>query len=189
MRPLTPAWGRRHAGAVPMLGTDWKNVQPARLRTLVLLTLALGTTVAASWLVFGGRAAFGGPDRVLEQFWPAIYGSQALLAALCGLWVGRVEPSRVWMLTLVTGAWLGELLALTLGGHLLANELDPPVAWFYWWMATGGPLQPVAASAGGLLAGRCSDLILRRPHPKADARTSATTASRAAAARSGPVER
>ena len=134
-----------------MLGTDWNNVQPARLRTLVLLTLALGTTVAASWLVFGGRAAFGGPDRVLEQSWPAIYGSQALLAALYGLWVGRVEPSRVWMLTLVTGAWLGELLALTLGGNLLANELDPPVAWFYWWMATGGPLQPVAASAGGLL--------------------------------------
>ena len=145
------ALGRRHAGAVSTRGTDWTNVQPARLRTLVLLTLALGTTVAASWLVFGGRAAFGGPDRVLEQSWPAIYGSQALLAALYGLWVGRVEPSRVWMLTLVTGAWLGELLALTLGGNLLANELDPPVAWFYWWMATGGPLQPVAASAGGLL--------------------------------------
>ncbi len=136
---------------MPTRGSVWSRVHPAGLRTLVLLTLALGTTVAASWLVFGGRAAFGGPARVLEQSWPAIYGSQALLAALCGLWVGRIEPSAVRMLTLVFGAWLGELLALTLGGNLLANELDPPVAWFYWWMATGGPLHPVAASVGGLL--------------------------------------
>lgn len=55
------------------------------------------------------------------------------------------------MLTLVVGAWLGELLVLTLGGNLLANELDPPIAWFYWWMGTGGSLQPAAASAGALL--------------------------------------
>ncbi len=158
------AWGRRHAGAVPTRDRVWSRVQPARLRTVALLTLALGTSVAVSWLVFGGRAAFGGPDRVLAQSWPAIYGSQAVLAALCGLWVARVEPSRVWMLTLVIGAWLGELLALTLGGNLLANELDPPVARFYWWMATGGPLQPVAASAGGLLGW----LLLRSdPRPAA----------------------
>lgn len=127
------------------------RVQRARLRTLVMLTLALGATVAVSWLTFGGPSAFQGPDRVLGRSWPAIYGSQALLAALCGLILGRVEPSRAWILPLVVGAWFGELLALTLGGNLLANELDPPIAPFYWWMGTGGPLQPAAANAGALV--------------------------------------
>jgi hypothetical protein len=40
--------------------------------------------------------------------------------------------------------------------------------------ATGDPLQPVAASAGGLLGWALLRLILRRPRPKADARTSAS---------------
>jgi hypothetical protein len=121
---------------------------------LVQLTVVLGLTVAVSWLAFGGRAAFNGPDRVLRESWPLIYGSQAVLAAV-GLYIfARHESGELGirrLAALVLGAWLGELLALTLGGNLLANELDPDIAWFYWLMGTGGPIQPVAAFAGGLL--------------------------------------
>jgi hypothetical protein len=121
---------------------------------LVQLTLVLGLTVAVSWLAFGGRGSFNGPDRVLRDSWPLIYGSQAVMAAIGLLIFARREIAELGLRrlgALVVGAWLGELLALTLGGNLLANELDPNVAWFYWLMGTGGPLQPAAAFAGGLL--------------------------------------
>jgi hypothetical protein len=120
---------------------------------LALLTLALGMTVAVSWMVFGGTAAFRGPDRVLAESWPAIYGSQALLAALVGLVLARTrgDLGRWELAMLIAGAWLGELAVLTLGGTLLANELDPNVAWFFWLMGTGGPIQPAAAVLGALI--------------------------------------
>lgn len=121
---------------------------------LVQLTLVLGLTVAISWLAFGGRSAFNGPDRVLREAWPLIYGSQAVMAAI-GLFIfARRESAELGIRRLtavVVGAWLGELLALTFGGNLLANELDPDIAWFYWLMGTGGPIQPAAAFAGALL--------------------------------------
>ena len=93
---------------------------------------------------------------MLERSWPWIYGSQALLAAgfTCVFIRTRSFHFRgVHIVLLVLGAWTGELIALTAGGTLLANELDPEVAWIFWWMATGGPLQPLAAIAGGLLGG------------------------------------
>jgi len=120
---------------------------------VVGLTVVLGLTVAVSWLNFGGRAAFGAPDRVLRESWPLIYGSQAMLAAI-GLFIFASRETGVVALHdlagFVIGAWLGELVALTLGGNLLANELDPDTAWVYWWMGTGGPIQPLAALAGGV---------------------------------------
>lgn len=121
---------------------------------LALLTLVLGTTVALSWLIFGGRGAFLGPIRVLRESWPAIYGFQAALAAIALFLFARrqaatLRPSR--LVLLVVGAWLGELLVLTAGGTLLANELDPEFAWFYWLIGTGAPIQPAAAAIGGLL--------------------------------------
>jgi hypothetical protein len=123
--------------------------------TLAILTLALGATVPVSWLAFGGRLAAIGPDRALEQAGPWIYGSQAVLAAVIGaaaaLRLGR-GVSVVTLILLMFGAWLGELVVLTLGGNLVANEIDPPVAWFWWLLATAGPIQPLAASAG-VLAG------------------------------------
>jgi hypothetical protein len=121
---------------------------------MALLTLVLGMTVAASWLLFGGRAAFGGPDRVLRESWPAIYGFQAALAAIAVFVFARRQALAIRaprLLLLVVGAWLGELLVLTVGGTLIANELDPEFAWFYWLIGTGGPLQPAAATIGGLL--------------------------------------
>ena len=116
---------------------------------LVGLTLALGATVAVSWVMFGGRAAFQGPDRVLAAEWPLIYGSQALLAGLVGALMSRGVATAGRWVVLVISAWIGELIALTLGGNLLANELDPNVAWIFWWMGTGGPIQPIAAIIGG----------------------------------------
>ena len=132
-----------------------------RLLILVLLTLVLGTTVAMSWLIVGGTRAFQGPDRVLSESWPTIYGSQALLAGLALFLFARrqawaLRPQT--LVILVVGAWLGELLALTAGGQLLANELDPEVGWYYWLMGTGGPIQPAAAVTGGIVG-----LRSRRP--------------------------
>ncbi|HET7521348.1 MAG TPA: hypothetical protein VFK61_07405 [Candidatus Limnocylindria bacterium] len=123
--------------------------------SLAGLTLALGVTVPISWLAFGGRLAATGPDRALEQAGTWIYGSQAVLAALVGaaaaLLLGR-QASVVRLVLLMFGAWLGELVVLTLGGNLVANEIDPPVAWSWWLLATAGPLQPVAASLGAVAA-------------------------------------
>ena len=134
-----------------MIGLNWRTAL-----SLLNLTLVLGSTVAASWLLFGGGAAFRGPDRVLSQSWPLIYGSQAVLAAgLTWIVIRREAVSRLAdVMVLVTGAWIGELVALTLGGNLLANEIDPVNAWVFWWMGTGGPLQPIAALLGGLVAVR-----------------------------------
>lgn len=120
----------------------------------MVLTVALGATVAISWIAFSGGAAFQGPARVLGRSWPWIYGSQALLAASFTWSFIRTRSFRVRALhvvLLVLGAWTGELIALTAGGTLLANELDPDEAWIFWLMGTGGPLQPLAAIAGGLL--------------------------------------
>ena len=131
-----------------MIGLNWRSAL-----SLLNLTLLLGSTVAASWLIFGGGAAFRGPDRVLRESWPLIYSSQAILAAgLTWLVMRREAVSRMTdVLVLVSGAWIGELIALTVGGNLLANEIDPANAWVFWWMGTGGPLQPIAALVGGLI--------------------------------------
>jgi hypothetical protein len=94
---------------------------------------------------------------VLASSWAAIYGLQAILAAIAGaLLVGRVggRHSSVKLLAYCSGAWLGELLALTLFGGLLANEIHPDNGWFFWAEATGGPLQPIAAVLGGVAARR-----------------------------------
>jgi hypothetical protein len=59
------------------------------------------------------------------------------------------------------GGWLGEYLVLASG--LLADELNPLNAWFYWLLATAGPVQPVAAWLGGALGQR----LRRRPLTRA----------------------
>lgn len=122
-------------------------------RTALILTLALGSTVAISWLIFSGTIAFRGPMRVLADRWLLIYGSQSILAALVGFTLAKTAPRtsirRVGFLILV--AWIGEVVVLTLGGSILANELAPTVAWFYWLIGTGGPMQPIAAIVGAVI--------------------------------------
>lgn len=146
----------RQAGSIstdpggPLFGQAWVAVP--------MLTLGLGATVALSWFVFGGSAAFRGPLPALRESWPAIYGFQAVLAAAGTLWFARLAaPLTAWRLVgLIVAAWAGEWLVLFAGGRLIAGELGPEFAWFYWLIGTGGPAQPVAALLGGLLA-------LRRP--------------------------
>jgi hypothetical protein len=38
-----------------------------------------------------------------------------------------------------------------IGEPIVANELDPAIAWYYWLAATAGPLQPVVAFSAGWL--------------------------------------
>lgn len=136
------------------------NRQPVSLRgvaTVLLLTLFLGGTVVVSWLAFGGTAAFRGPIRALEDAWPLIYGSQAVFAAIVGFvaapFLAR-EFGRRGAVQAIAAAWVGEFLVLFLGGTLFAGELVPEVAWFYWLIGTGGPLQPLAALVGASITPR-----------------------------------
>jgi len=119
-------------------------------------TLALGFTVAISWFLFGGATAFRGPLAVLGESWPLIYGAQAALAAVVGwLLVGAVRALTPGRLTaVIAAAWVGEWAVLFVAGTVLANELTPNVAWFFWLIATGGPIQPLAAIAGAAVESR-----------------------------------
>jgi hypothetical protein len=136
----------------------------ARIRTTAtgtwasvgILTLALGLTVAVSWFVVGGSAAYRGPIPVLRELWLPLFGLEALLAAGCGFGFVSWLRERSWrrLVGLVIAAWVGEFLVLLFGGTIFANELVPGVAWFYWLIGTGGPVQPIAAVLGGLVAMR-----------------------------------
>ena len=129
------------------------------LATAVGLTLGLGTTVALSWFVFGGSVAFRGPLPALADAWPLIYGSQAVLAFALGVVLGSVttlDRSSV-VAVIVLAAWVGEWVVLLVAGPLFANELVPGVAWFYWLIGTGGPMQPLAALGGAFAARRLLD--------------------------------
>ena len=121
---------------------------------IVATTLGLGMTAALPWLLFGGAAAFRGPLVALRDSWPLIYGSQAVLAAVVGWLLGHSKrpatPGRA--VSVIGAAWVGEWAALFVGGTLIANELTPGIAWFFWLLATGGPIQPLAAVAGAALA-------------------------------------
>jgi len=134
----------------------------ARIRTalqptwasIAILTLALGLTVAVSWFVVGGSAAYRGPMPVLRESWLPLFGLESVLAAAVAFgFASRTgERSARRLVMLVIGAWLGELVVLTVAGTIFANELVPTVAWFYWVIGTGGPVQPIAAIIGGLAA-------------------------------------
>lgn len=150
------------------LADTMSNVLPStdRMRTLLgqpwvavsALTLGLGATVAVSWFLLGGSVAFRGPIPVFRESWPAIYGFEAVLAAVgLFMFVRLAPPQRPVRLALLIGAaWIGEFAVVFVGGTMFANELVPGVAWFYWILGTGGPIQPLAALAGGLLAIRSS---------------------------------
>jgi hypothetical protein len=117
-------------------------------------TLGLGATVGASWLLFGGAASFLGPIRVLERSWPVIYAFQAVLAAggtfVYQRFAGPLPMARIALI--VAGAWIGELIVLYFAGTLFAGELTSGIAWFFWLIGTGGPIQPLAALVGGWIA-------------------------------------
>lgn len=144
------------------------------LALIALLALALGLTVVFSLFLVGGSMALRGP-HVVQQSWPVVYGIQALLAAAVGYALVRfgapgLDARR--LLALVLAACVAELAVLLIVHPLLANELTPVSTVVYWLMATGGPLQPVTAYAGGLLALR---LVQPRTKPFPSASRGSTT--------------
>jgi len=162
------------------------NTRPTALRTaatVLALTIALGATVAISWLAFGGTAAFRGPLRAIEASWPLIYGSQTSFAGVLGFisapFLVRSFGHRGAVLAILA-AWVGEFFALLIGGRLLANELVPETAPLFWIVGTGGPLQPIAAILGVWLR------LRRRGIKGPQARTAGPQARRAEATSSRP---
>ena len=121
---------------------------------LPLLTLGLGATVAASWFIVGGSAAYRGPLPVVRDLWLPLYGMQGLLAAGGTFWFARhaAPISSFALVALIVGAWVGEWLVLLLGNTLFLGDPVLEFASFYWFVGTGGPVQPAAAALGGLLA-------------------------------------
>lgn len=124
------------------------------MRVLVLAvayTFALGFSLATAYYVMGGREALVGP-HVLNQSWPAIYALMAVFAATIAAPLRFAVPEvNGRLVAVIIGAWFGEYLVLASG--ILADELNPANAVFYWIAATGGPIQPVAAFVGALLGG------------------------------------
>jgi hypothetical protein len=128
-----------------------------QLATIGLLTLGMGTAVTISWLAFAARIQVYdfSPTTIFSVSRMAAYGTQFLLVAALVYVVARRRLPGVSfgsLIGIVTAAWVGEGLVLTIIGEpLVANELDPSVAWWYWLVATAGPLQPVAGVIGGWL--------------------------------------
>jgi hypothetical protein len=127
-----------------------------RWSSVIVMTLGMGLAVTVSWFGFGRGDSFGlEPHDLLTQRRLWIYGSQFVLIggflyALTRTWLRAL--SAVTLSASVTSAWLLEGIVLTvIGEPLVANELSPLVAWYFWLVATAGPLQPVAAFVGGRL--------------------------------------
>lgn len=132
-----------------------------RLALLVVaLTFALGFSLVAAYYVVGGRLALQGP-YVLQTSWPAIFALMSVFAAAVTAPIRLLIPEVGGrLLVVVIGAWFGEYVVLASG--VLADELNPGNAIFYWIAATGGPIQPVAAFAGALLGGGLIQRVARR---------------------------
>jgi hypothetical protein len=115
----------------------------------LVLTFVLGTTTALAFYLVGGTLALRGPF-VLYQSWPLIYLLEAVFVAAVMFVVGRLFIDRLTNRTLVAivlAAWIGQYLFLA--SRVLADELNPLSAGWFWLLATGGPLQPAAAFVGG----------------------------------------
>lgn len=122
-----------------------------RVALAAVLAVLLGVLTAISFYVVGGRLALQGP-YVLELMWYLIYPVEAAVVAAVMVVLGWMLGRRLGWLSLVAivlAAWIGELLIL--GSGLIADELVGFVAVYYWLLATGGPLQPIAAIVGGLV--------------------------------------
>lgn len=124
--------------------------------SVLILTLVLGFSVGVTWMAFGRVAYQGAVERAVAASGVLIYGLVATLAATTVYVLTRRRPvlGLPVVAALAIGAWLGELVAMTLFGRVLANELNPLNGWYFWLWATGGPLQPAAAFLGGWLAAR-----------------------------------
>ena len=124
---------------------------------LAILTLGMGAAVAVSWFAFARPLGQFGldPSSLVDPTRLKVYGVQFTLVGTLAYALARTRL-RTETVRRVAGlaiaAWVGEGLLLTLVGEpLVANELTPSIAWYYWIVATAGPLQPMAAVIGGWL--------------------------------------
>ena len=115
----------------------------------------MGVATAISWsLFFRSLDSYGlDPASILRPARLAVYAMQFLLvgAFVCALARWRFRRMTCTTLAVAAGvAWVLEGVVLTvIGEPLVANELDPSIAWYYWLAATAGPLQPTVAFVGG----------------------------------------
>ncbi len=130
-----------------------RRVSVARVAALTLL---LGGTVVASWVAVVGLGVFRGPGPFLHPSWWLTWAVQGLLAGGLLAAIEAVRPSRDarTLAAVVVMAWIGELLVLIPLTVILSDDLRPFHAPWVWLIATGGPIQPVAALLGGLVGRR-----------------------------------
>lgn len=128
--------------------------------TVAILTLGMGIAVTMSWFLFFRSLDSYGPeiDAMLRPARLAVYATQFGLivpfAYLIARWRQRGAPAA-WLAAIAVSAWLMEGLVLTIiGAPLVANELDPEIAWYYWLAATAGPMQPAVAFTASWLGAR-----------------------------------
>lgn len=126
-----------------------------RWSTVAILTFAMGVATGISWfLFFRSLDSYGlDPASLLRPARLAVYAMQFLLVGGFVYALARWRFRRMTRTTLAVAvgvAWVLEGVVVTvIGEPLVANELDPSIAWYYWLAATAGPLQPTVAFVGG----------------------------------------
>ena len=119
------------------------------------MALGMGVAVAIAWSTFFRSLDSYGLDLgdMLQPPRVAVYATQFLLVGAFFYVLARRWLRGTSSTSIAVGAgtaWLLEGLVLTLIGEpIVANELDPAIAWYYWLSATAGPLQPMVAFLGG----------------------------------------
>ncbi len=126
------------------------------LRAVVLLTLLFGATVALAWF---GAGAVDDVQSGVPRITAGHAALQYTLSALAAATVGALAVRRGWLpastaglAIVVTASWLGEGLVFTMVGPVLADEIHITNAWWFWLVATGFGLQPLAGLVGGIVA-------------------------------------
>ncbi len=123
---------------------------------IIITTIVLGGTVAFGWLAWGAIDDIPSllPRIQVEAALPLL----VLLAVAAGLAMA-VLVRMSWpdltvqeLVITVVLAWLAEAALVVLVGPVLADEIDPANAWWFWLLATGFGMQPVGALLGGLVA-------------------------------------
>jgi hypothetical protein len=118
----------------------------------------MGVAVAVSWFTIGIRGdGFGlDPASLTRPSRLAIYGIQFVLVGLIGRALARWRlrgESLTTLAIVMAAAWIGQGIVLTLIGRwFVANEINAINAWYFWLVATAGPLQPLVAFVGGWAA-------------------------------------
>jgi hypothetical protein len=140
--------------------SDVDGAPAVRWSTVALLTLGSGIAVTISWFAFFRFLDSYGPelDAMLRPARLAVYATQFAMIGPFGFWLARrrLRGARVATIAGVAFAsWLFQGVILTIiGAPLVANELDPEVAWYYWLAATAGPIQPAVALVASWLGAR-----------------------------------